>query len=88
MRYEFFRAFSALRFKSALSAYEPTMGLSINGSRDLQPEVLNKGVRKQALSSTVLITVWRLELSHVIAVMSLLSSYPNPEHVTFIFRIS
>ena len=25
MRYEFFRALSALRFKSALSAYEPTM---------------------------------------------------------------
>ena len=44
----------------------------------------------EALSSTVLITVWRLELSHVIAVMSLLSSYsyPNPKHVTFIFRIS
>ena len=65
-------------------------GLSINKSRDLQPEVLNKVVRKQALSSTVLITVWRLELSHVIAVMSLLSSYsyPNPKHVTFIFRIS
>ena len=27
MRYEFFRALSALRFKSALSAYEPTMVL-------------------------------------------------------------
>ena len=47
--------------------------------------MLNKVVRKQALSSTVLITVWRLELSHVIAVMSLLSSYsyPNPKHVTY-----
>ena len=29
MRYEFFRALSALRFKSALSAYEPTMGPTV-----------------------------------------------------------
>ena len=35
-------------------------------SRDLQPAVLNRVVCKQSLSSTVLITVWRLELSHVI----------------------
>ena len=35
-------------------------------SRDLQPAVLNRVVRKQALSSTVLITVCGLELSHVI----------------------
>ena len=53
-------------------------------SRDLQPAVFNRVARKQALFSTVLITVWRLELSHVIAVMSQIRSYP--EHVTFIFR--
>ena len=35
-------------------------------SRDLQPAVLNRAVHKQSLSNTVLITVWRLELSHVI----------------------
>ena len=35
-------------------------------SRDLHPAVLNGVGRKQSLSSTVLITVWRLELSHVI----------------------
>ena len=33
MRYEFFRALSALRFKSALSAYEPTM-LIIGSTRE------------------------------------------------------
>ena len=55
-------------------------------SRDLQPAVLNRAVHKQSLSHTVLITVWRLELSHVIdcPVMSQIRSYP--EHVTFIFR--
>ena len=35
-------------------------------SRDLQPAVLNRAVHKQSLSNTVLITVWRLELRHVI----------------------
>ena len=35
-------------------------------SHDLEPAVLNRVVRKQSLSSTVLITVWRLKLSHVI----------------------
>ena len=35
-------------------------------SRDLQTAELNRVVRKQPLSSTELITVWRLELSHVI----------------------
>ena len=35
-------------------------------SRDLQLAVLNRVVCKQSLSSTVLITVWRLELIHVI----------------------
>ena len=55
-------------------------------SRDLQPEVLNrvKVVRKQSLSSTVLITVWRLAESRDCPVMSQIRSYP--EHVTFIFR--
>ena len=52
----------------------------------LQPEVLNrvKVVRKQSLSSTVLITVWRLAESCDCPVMSQIRSYP--EHVTFIFR--
>ena len=58
-------------------------------SRDLQPAVLNRAVHKQSLSNTVLITVWRLQLSHVIVqcpVMSQIRSYP--EHVTFIYSVT
>ena len=49
-------------------------------SRDLQPAVLNRAVHKQSLSNTVLITVWRLELSHVIVqcpVSVTMSNEPN-----------
>ena len=34
MRYEFFRALSALRFKSALSAYEPTMPPTVENAEE------------------------------------------------------
>ena len=47
-------------------------------SRDLQPAVLNRAVHKQSLSNTVLITVWRLELSHVIVQCPVtMSNEPN-----------
>ena len=41
MRYEFFRALSALRFKSALSAYEPTMEILVHAEL-LKAEFLDK----------------------------------------------
>ena len=43
MRYEFFRALSALRFKSALSAYEPTMnGIACYCPRPIGPRAATK----------------------------------------------
>ena len=46
-------------------------------SRDLQPAVLNRAVGKQSLSNTVLITVWRLELSHEIVQFGSHSYFTN-----------